>query len=100
MLFALICTDDPQQGLARRQANREAHLVYLEALGDAMVAAGPFMTDDGAEPRGSLVVVRAQNMTEARAIADNDPYAKAGVFASIDIRAWKWLFGAPEGDEI
>ena len=31
----------------------------------------------------------------ARAIADADPYAKAGLFSSVRVRAWKWVVNAP-----
>ena len=30
------------------------------------------------------------------AMADADPYAVAGLFASVDIRPWKWLIRNPE----
>ncbi len=29
-------------------------------------------------------------------MADADPYAKAGLFASVEINAWKWLIKNPE----
>ena len=97
MLYAFICTDKPGEGLALRMQNRDKHLAYLDSLGDNMKSAGPFMNEDGSQPRGSLVIVEADSMDAAREIAANDPYAIAGVFESVDIRPWKWLFGAPDG---
>lgn len=97
MLYALICTDKPGEGLALRQKTREVHLAWLDSIGDTMKSAGPFMNEDGSEPRGSLVIIEADSLTAAKQIADADPYAKAGVFESVDIRPWKWLFGAPDG---
>ncbi len=97
MLYAFICTDKPGEGLSLRAQNRDQHLAYLDSLGPVMKSAGPFMNEDGSEPRGSLVIVEAQNMTAAAEIAANDPYAIAGVFESVDIRPWKWLLGAPDG---
>jgi uncharacterized protein YciI len=29
-------------------------------------------------------------------MAENDPYAKAGLFASVEIKPWKWLIKNPE----
>lgn len=95
MLFALICTDKPD-ALAIRQANRPAHLDWLKGIGDAVKLAGPFLTPDGAEPRGSLIVIDAPDMARAREIAAGDPYAKAGLFAAVDIRAWNWVINAPK----
>lgn len=95
MLYAIICTDKPD-GLPLRQANRPDHLDYLNSLGDTVKAAGPFMSDDGERPVGSLVVVDADDAAAARAIADADPYARAGVFTDVDIRPWNWLIKNPE----
>jgi uncharacterized protein YciI len=35
-------------------------------------------------------------MAAARAFAEADPYAQAGLFSSVDIRPWKWTLGAPK----
>ena len=94
MLFALLCTDKPQS-LELRMSVRAGHLKYLESLGDALKAAGPFTTDDG-QPMGSLVIIDAADRAAAKAIAEADPYARAGLFASVDIRAWKWALKNPE----
>ena len=95
MLFAIICTDK-EDGLELRMATRPAHLEHLQALGDRLKIAGPFTTDDGAQPKGSLLVVEADSIDAARAIADQDPYAKAGVFASVEVCAWKLLINNVE----
>lgn len=97
MLYAFICTDKPGEGLVLRQKNREKHLAWLDGLGDKMKGAGPFMNEDGSEPRGSLVLVEADTLSAAQKIASDDPYSHAGVFESVDVRPWKWLIKAPEG---
>jgi uncharacterized protein YciI len=94
MLFALLCTDRPNS-LDLRLATRPEHLKYLESLGATLKAAGPFTTDDG-QPTGSLVIVEAADRAAAKAIADADPYAKAGLFASVEIKAWRWALKNPE----
>lgn len=94
MLFALLCTDKPNS-LDLRMAVRPDHVKYLESLGLALKAAGPFTTDEGS-PIGSLVIIEAADRAAAKTMADNDPYAKAGLFASVDIRAWKWSLKNPE----
>lgn len=89
MLFALICTDKPDH-LQVRMDNRPAHLAYLESLGEAMKGAGPFLGSDD-KPNGSLVLIEAADQAAAQAIAAQDPYAQAGLFASVDIRPWNWV---------
>ncbi len=98
MLFALICTDKPG-GLPLRKANRPAHLAYLESLGKTLVLAGPFTGPDGQTMNGSLIVVEAPSFDAARKIAAGDPFAKAGVFASVDIRPWLWTINNPDEEE-
>lgn len=95
MLFALICTDKPDAG-ELRQSVRPEHVAYLNGLGAALKAAGPF-TDDEGKPTGSLVVIEAKDRGAASRIAQADPYTKAGLFQSVDIRAWKWTLKNPEG---
>jgi hypothetical protein len=94
MLFAPICTDKPDS-LALRMSVRPDHLKYLESLGTALKAAGPFTTDEGS-PTGSLVIIEAADRAAARAMAESDPYAKVGLFASVEIKPWKWLIKNPE----
>lgn len=94
MLFALICTDKPNS-VDLRMSVRPDHLNYLESLGGALKAAGPF-TDDEGKPTGSLVIIEAADKAGAKAMAENDPYAKAGLFADVEIRPWKWLIKNPE----
>ncbi len=95
MYFALICTDKPD-GLPIRKAHRPEHLAYLQGLGDALKFAGPFTAEDGETMTGSLVVIEAASLSDAQTIADGDPFAKAGLFASVEIRPWKWSLGKPE----
>jgi len=94
MLFALICTDKPNS-LELRQQSRPDHLKFLESLGNSLKAAGPF-TDDEGKPTGSLVVIEAEDRAAISAIAARDPYAVAGLFASVEIKPWKWLIKNPE----
>lgn len=96
MLYALICTDKPHS-LQIRLDNRPAHLDFLKGLGDGMKAAGPFLDDDG-NMTGSLVVIEASNRDEALAISEEDPYAKAGLFESVEIRPWNWAVKNPEAN--
>jgi uncharacterized protein len=94
MLFALLCTDKPSS-VDLRMKVRPEHLAYLESLGNAMKSAGPFLTDEGS-PTGSLVIIEAADRKAAETIAANDPYAKAGLFASVEIKAWRWALKNPE----
>jgi uncharacterized protein YciI len=94
MLYALICTDKPNS-LATRKAKRPEHVAYLKSLGETLKLAGPFAEADGETMNGSLVVIEASSLEEAKEIAAEDPYAKAGLFASVEIRPWIWTLNKP-----
>ncbi len=94
MLFAILCDDRPG---ARdlRVATRPDHIAYLQSLGPALRFAGPFLEDDETSV-GSMLVVEANTADAARAIAEADPYAKAGLFATVSVRRWKWAVNNPD----
>ncbi|MCF4166806.1 YciI family protein [Zavarzinia compransoris] len=94
MHFAVICTDKPG-GMEIRLANRPAHLEWLKAPGSRIRIAGPFTTDDGAAMTGSMLVIEAEDAATAEAYCAEDPYARAGLFAKVEIKPWKWVIGQP-----
>lgn len=89
MLFAVTCLDKPDS-LALRLANRDAHLAF--AKDQPLIIGGPLLSDDGQTMVGSLLVVDAPDRTALDAILAADPYAKAGLFASVTIRPYKKVF--------
>jgi Uncharacterized protein conserved in bacteria len=93
MLYALICTDKPGH-LEVRLQNRAAHLAYLSQFEDKLFAAGPTLTADGTTMNGSILLLEFADLAEAEAFAAGDPYAKAGLFAGVDIRPWKKVLPA------
>ena len=90
MLIALIAHDKPG-ALALRMENRQAHLAYIEATG-VVAQAGPLLDAQG-QMAGSLVVLDVPDMAAAETWAANDPYAKAGLFADVQLHAWKRVIG-------
>ena len=90
MLVALIARDKAG-ALETRKANREAHLAYIDATG-VVDQAGPLL-DETDQMIGSLVILNVADMAAARDWADNDPYAKAGLFESVDLIPWKRVIG-------
>ena len=44
---------------------------------------------------GSLLVIDAADAAAARAFADGDPFAKAGLFQSVSITRWRKAFFNP-----
>jgi uncharacterized protein YciI len=90
MRYALICLDKPN-ALQTRVENRPAHLEHLQSTG-VVEQAGPFI-DAAGQMCGSLIVLTVDSKAEAEAWAAADPYAKAGLFASVMIQEWKRVIG-------
>ncbi len=86
MLIALIARDKPG-ALQTRLDTREAHVAYLKETG-VVSQAGPLL-DEAGVMIGSLVILDVADMAAARDWAENDPYAKAGLFAGVELIAWK-----------
>lgn len=85
MFIALIAKDKPDH-LDTRKANRDDHLAYIKSTG-VVAQAGPLLDSDG-QMCGSLVVLDVADMAAAQHWADNDPYAKAGLFSSVELIQW------------
>lgn len=85
MLVALIALDKPDH-LEVRKANRDAHIAYLKSTG-VVSQAGPFL-DDAGNMCGSLVILDVETLQDAENWAAQDPYAQAGLFASVTLRPW------------
>ncbi|MDF1857019.1 YciI family protein [Pseudooceanicola sp.] len=90
MLIALIARDKPG-ALQVRMDNRAAHLAYIDATG-VVAQAGPLL-DEAGDMCGSLVILDVADRTAAQNWADNDPYAKAGLFSAVELIAWKKVIG-------
>ncbi len=88
MNFVLYCVDKPGHGQVRAD-NRPAHLDYLKSKLDSIVIAGPMTNDAGDAVLGSMLVIEAADRAEAEAFAAGDPYAKAGLFDKVEIKAYK-----------
>ena len=90
MRVALFCQDKPG-ALQVRKDNRAAHLAYIESTG-VVEMAGPLLSPEG-EMNGSLVVLNVATLAQGQDWAAADPYALAGLFASVTITEWKKVIG-------
>lgn len=80
---------------ALRASTRPAHLAWLEARADQIVVAGPLLNEAG-EPIGSMLLMEFPDYKSAVAFAADDPYAKAGLFASVAVTAWRQVLPRKE----
>ena len=89
MLFAINCTDK-ENSLELRMATRPAHLAYLNQFAARLVLAGPLSADG--KPAGSLIIVDVESAAAAEAFIADDPYALAGLFATVTMQPFRIVF--------
>jgi len=95
MLYAII-SQDVANSLPLRKQTRSAHLERVERLKNEgrLIVAGPHPAVDNDDPgeagfTGSLIVAEFESLDVAQAWADEDPYMKAGVYASVTVKPFK-----------
>ena len=98
MLYAII-SQDVANSLEKRLAARPAHLERLQLLQQQgrLILAGPHPAIDSEDPgpdgfTGSLVVAEFDNLEQAQAWADVDPYIEAGVYEKVTVKPFKKVF--------
>lgn len=82
---------DKAGALELRKATREAHLAWIASLNPHVKIGGPMLSDDGATPLGSMLVVEAESLADAKVLFAQDPYAVAGLWESTSVRPYNWL---------
>jgi len=90
-LFSIYCVDKPNS-LDLRMATREAHLAYASGFRDQIRLGGPMLGEDGGMA-GSLLILELEDLAAAQAFCAADPYALAGLFERVEIRAFKASLG-------
>ncbi len=88
---AALMTHDKPGALQIRLDTRTAHLDYIKATG-VVEMAGPLL-DEAGQMCGSLIILDVADMAAAQTWADHDPYAKAGLFATVTLTEWKKVIG-------
>jgi uncharacterized protein len=98
MLYSFYNIDAPDTDL--RATLRPAHREYLARFAERFAFAGPLLGDDETTPIGSLLVLEFETAEDAEAFIKAEPYAAAGLYASVSIRPflnlWVQRTGFPE----
>lgn len=92
----LVCYDQAGDA-ALREELRGQHIGFRKGLGPDLILAGPLLGEDGA-PNGSVVILAAADLADARSIADRDPYVQAGVLVIRSLNAMRIAALQPPAD--
>ena len=85
MHFTVYCLDHPHM-VERRLENYDAHKAYLQTSPIATLVSGPLTTLDGQTMIGSFFLYEAEHIEQVRDFVKDDPFNKAKIWQSIDIR--------------
>jgi uncharacterized protein YciI len=98
-MYYVIIALDKADSLSDRIKARPQHLERLQELRDAgrLLTAGPCPHIDSEDPgpagfSGSVIIAEFDSVDAARSWADDDPYVKAGVYDSVEIKPFKKVF--------
>ena len=87
MIFTFFLIDKPD-AQALRHRLRPEHKAYLAQVADRMAFAGPFVADDGQTMLGSLLAIDFDSRDAAHAWLANEPFTRAGLYASTTVHAF------------
>lgn len=95
MLYAIICTYRPGGG-HDRYAFRKEHIEYMITARNRMIYGGTLASEHGQVETGLMVVLEALDRGEAETFIHHEPYMRAGLFESVEIRALRQIAPEPE----
>ena len=87
MIFSFILIDKPDAGDLRQRVRPE-HKAYLAGVAERMAFAGPLVADDGQTMMGSLLAIDFPSRDAAHAWLADEPFTRAGLYASVTIHAF------------
>ena len=98
-MWYMIYAIDVANSLEGRLTARPAHLARLSELQNQgrLLVAGPTPAIDSEDPgaagfTGSIVIAQFNQLSEAQAWAEQDPYVKAGVYDNVTVKPYKKVF--------
>src|ERR1700685_2392639 len=94
MLYAMIARDRPD-GLEQRIALRADHFNFSHSLGDKVVFAGALF-GNADKIDGSLMVVEAASLEEAKTLVSGDPFVVRGVYGSYEVKLLELVCEQPD----
>ena len=73
---------------ALRDELLEPHRRFLALWRQHVILAGPYLDPTHGKTCGSMLLIRAESLEQAREFANTDPYTQAGLFAELHVFEW------------
>lgn len=92
--FEDVYAEQPER-LPERAQHMPAHLAYLAAHGEQIIAAGALRPQLDGVPSGGIWIVNADNLATVDSLCRDDPFWQAGLRKSVRISHWAKAFWSP-----
>ena len=92
--FEDIYADQPER-LPERAQHMPAHLAFLAAHGEQVIAAGALRDSADGVPNGGIWILNMENKVAAESFYKDDPFWKAGLRKSVRVSLWAKAFWSP-----
>jgi uncharacterized protein YciI len=96
MIYTFLLLDKPGAA-ALRERVRPEHKAYLGALAARIAFAGPLTEEDGKTMLGSLLAIDFDSRDAAHAWLADEPFTRAGLYASTTVHAFVNLWPQKAG---
>lgn len=91
MIYAFLLIDKPHAAELRNRVRPE-HKAYLGQVAERIAFAGPLMDDAGQSMIGSLLAIDFESREAAQAWLADEPFTRAGLYASVTLHAYANLW--------
>lgn len=98
--FVVTCMDDQDISGPLRKEHLDGHLLHVEQHWQRYVTAGPIREPGGERLVGSVFLVLAEDLDDAKALMEGDPYITCGMYKSIDYKELTLSIGQFIGGKI
>lgn len=85
MNYIVYCLDHDGM-VQKRHENYEAHKAYLATSPVKTLISGPIVAEDNQTMIGSFFLYESDSIEEVRSFNQADPFNKAGIWETVDIR--------------
>jgi uncharacterized protein YciI len=96
VIYVLRLLDKPDSA-ELRQRLRPQHKAYLAQVAERIAFAGPLTLDDGVTMIGSLLAIDFASRDAAQAWLGDEPFTRAGLYASVELHAFVNLWPQRSG---
>ncbi len=97
--YLVICRDGPDAA-ALRAEHLGGHLAHVEAYWTRYITAGPMREPGGDALVGSIFLVLAETLAEAKTLMQGDPYVTSGLYGSVEYKEFTNAVGLYLGGRI